>query len=279
MTVWRTIRRDRALRCGLRQVSFLLVAVLLSAPVCLLAQAQTLAQTQQSVAVARPGPLALTEGELPEGFVGLPFNTSVVARGGSGAYSILTSGELPAGISLVRGGGTVSLNGIPTTPGEFQLRVGVTDVQQGGSADRIYTFHIDPQPQATNPKFVIVDHSEIFHFTDTASVFYPAKISDNEIFHLLDTPSVFMPLVINDIEAFKFKDTVSVFGPDKPMDADIFHFTDTVSILLSAMPRSAEVFHLTDTVRVRHQWSSLQPGFHRCRQHGRRDTDAFRYSS
>jgi hypothetical protein len=250
MTVWRTMRRDRALRCGLRQVSFLLVAVLLSAPVCLLAQAQTLAQTQQSVAVARHGPLALTEGELPTGFVGLPFNTSVVAAGGSGDYSILTSGELPAGISLVRGGGTISLNGIPTTSGEFRLRVGVTDVRQGGSANRVYSFHIDPQPQATNPNFVIINQAETFHFSDTASVFYPARISDNEIFQLLDTPSVFMPLVINDVEAFKFKDTVGVFGPDKPMDADVFHFTDTVSIILSTMPRSAEVFHFTDTVSV-----------------------------
>jgi hypothetical protein len=194
--------------------------------------------------------LQLTDVEMPEGFVGLPFHSSVMASGGSGLYNILVSGELPPGVDLARGGGVVAMGGVPAVEGTYAFTVSVADVGLGGTVSHTYSLHIGPRLLRPDLQTATVTDAEGFKFSDTDSVFFPAKIVDTEAFHFSDADSVFMPVAISDLEGFKFKDTESIFGPDKPSDAEAFHFGDTVVVLTSAMISDPETLHFTDTDTV-----------------------------
>jgi hypothetical protein len=232
---------------GQHPASLLLAAFLL--PVCM-GGACVGANAQGILPELRTQPLTLPDFTLPNGYVGLPFNTSITAVGGSGFYSILASGQLPSGITLVRGGGVLALTGIPSTSGDFDFQVAVTDVQTGNTINHAYSLHIGPQLARPDIANAVVTDTETFHFADADSVFFPAKIADTESFHLADTDSVFMPAVVNHPETFHFTDTPSIFGPDKPIDSEGFHFGDTVVVLTSAMSSDPEGFHFTDTASV-----------------------------
>jgi hypothetical protein len=195
----------------------------------------------------RSSPLKLPESDFADGYVGLPFAGSVLATGGSGLYSVLVAGDLPPGMALARGGGVVALNGVPTQAGLYEIRVGVTDLQQGGTVAHTYTVRIQPQLLDPRSTMVSVSDTEGFKFTDTDSVFFPTKIADNEGFKFNDADSVFMPAKIADPEGFTFKDTVSIFGPDKPSDAESFKFGDVAVVMTSSMIGDSEGFKFGDS--------------------------------
>ena len=194
----------------------------------------------------RSSPLTLPEADFPDGYVGLPFGGSVLATGGSGLYSIVVGGSLPPGMYLERGGGVVTLNGVPTQPGTYEIRVGVTDVEQGGTVAHTYSVRIQPQLLDPRATMVNVSDPEGFKFNDADSVFFPAKITDAEGFKFNDADSVFMPANIVDPEGFTFTDTVSIFGPDKPADPESFHFGDVAVVMTSAMIGDPEGFKFGD---------------------------------
>lgn len=243
MTVRSTIRRIRL------HPAVWLLAGLLCAPA--LSSAQVPLQVSANAAQQRQ-PLGLTNENLPDGIVGMPFRTSVGATGGSGVYSILVTGDLPAGVRLYRGPATIAVSGTPTTEGTYSFRVAVTDLQ-GGTIARDYSFTV--QPQTFRPAFqqsstVTITDAEAFHFTDVASVFFPAKIGVAEGFHFTDAESVFMPAVVKDAETFHLTDTPSVFFPDRQATAEAFHFGDSVVVMTSAMAGASETFHFGDVVAV-----------------------------
>ncbi len=128
----------------------------------------------------------------------------------------------------------------------MRFRVGVTDLQQGGTVAHTYSLVIHPQLVNPEAQMANISDPEGFKFTDTDSVFFPAKIADAEGFKFNDAESVFMPAMIADPEGFKFTDTVSVFGPDKPADPETFHFGDTAVVLTSAMISDPEGFTMGD---------------------------------
>ncbi len=95
-------------------------------------------------------PVALTPGAgaLAGGTIGAPYAQTLTPSGGVGPYTLsLTSGALPAGLSLV--GNTLS--GTPTTAGSAAFSITATDTTPGGpvSVTRAYTLAIAGAPSVT----------------------------------------------------------------------------------------------------------------------------------
>ena len=237
-----TIRRGPRPR-GLPPASLLLAACLPCVGTAVRAQKLP---SPEALAALRSSPLALTQDNFPDGYVGLPFGGSVLATGGSGLYSVLVGGDVPPGTALATGGGVVALSGVPTQAGTYEIRVGVSDLQKGGTVAHTYSLVVHPQLVNPEAQMANISDPEGFKFTDSDSVFFPANIADNEGFKFNDADSVFMPAMIADPEGFKFTDIVSVFGPDKPADPETFHFGDTAVVLTSAMISDAEGFKFGD---------------------------------
>ena len=79
-------------------------------------------------------PLAIVTARLPAGEVGIAYEATLQAIGGSPPYTwAITGGALPDGLSLQQGSGVIS--GTPTKAGTFNFTVGVTD-DEGSTATR-----------------------------------------------------------------------------------------------------------------------------------------------
>lgn len=79
-----------------------------------------------TISPAGPAPLSITTTSLPNGQTGTAYSTTLAATGGTTAYSwSVTTGALPAGLSLAASTGTVS--GTPSQSGTFSFTVQVTD--------------------------------------------------------------------------------------------------------------------------------------------------------
>lgn len=82
-----------------------------------------------TVLVIVRGPLAVTTASLPTGRVDLAYSVTLEAAGGDGSYTWdVTSGSLPAGLSLNASTGEIS--GTPTAPGSSSFTVQVTSGDQ-----------------------------------------------------------------------------------------------------------------------------------------------------
>jgi hypothetical protein len=79
-----------------------------------------------SIGIGAAGaPLTITSASLPNGIVGTAYSSTLTASGGTNPYSwTVTSGTLPAGLSLIRGG---TISGTPTGAGQSNFTVQVTD--------------------------------------------------------------------------------------------------------------------------------------------------------
>lgn len=93
-----------------------------------------------SVSVTSSGPptapLTISTASVAYGTRGQPYSQQLNASGGSAPYSwIVTSGALPAGLSLNRNTGLIG--GTPAASGTFNFTVTVTD-QNGFSASKSY---------------------------------------------------------------------------------------------------------------------------------------------
>lgn len=82
---------------------------------------------------------SITTASLPNGTVGVPYNQTISATGGTTPYSFsITAGALPAGLSLSSGG---ILSGTPTAGGSFPFTVRLTDANSS-TATHIYTMAV-----------------------------------------------------------------------------------------------------------------------------------------
>jgi hypothetical protein len=86
--------------------------------------------------------------------VGMPYNQSISASGGSGMLSVsptLESGSLPAGLSWTTSGGTLSIGGTPTAAGSAVFQVTATDSAGDPALTQTYTLTVDPVPPPPAP--------------------------------------------------------------------------------------------------------------------------------
>lgn len=100
----------------------------------------TQASSTRNFSVVIAQGLAITSlNTLPNGTLGLPYNATLAAAGGSPSYSwILESGSLPPGVQLSPGG---SLTGTPFMGGSFTFTIRVTDTANA-SATQVFTISI-----------------------------------------------------------------------------------------------------------------------------------------
>lgn len=95
------------------------------------------------------GKLVITTTSLPNGILGVAYNQTLAASGGSGTYTwTIISGSPPTGTSLGSSNGTLS--GTPTSSGTFQFTVQVTDTASN-TATQAYTVTVASAPVITTP--------------------------------------------------------------------------------------------------------------------------------
>src|SRR5579862_157565 len=93
--------------------------------------------------------LVLSPTTLPNGFQGTAYNQTVTASGGIGTYTYsLTSGSLPAGLSLNTSTGAIT--GTPTGSGGSTFTVGAID-SNSDTGSRSYTVYIGTNSLTLNP--------------------------------------------------------------------------------------------------------------------------------
>jgi autotransporter-associated beta strand protein len=95
-----------------------------------------------TVVVNPAGTVTVNPPTLPNGTVGVPYNQTVTASGGTGPYTYaVSSGLLPQG--LVLNPMTGAITGTPTTPGAAMFILTATD-SVGASGFRTYSIGVDP---------------------------------------------------------------------------------------------------------------------------------------
>jgi hypothetical protein len=115
----------QSLRCRFAILVALCTIVTASAYCQLINNQSGGAEIPVSISVSQ-GPLFITTTQLPAGTVDTPYQATVVARGGVPPYAwSITSGTLPAGLTLNSGSGVIS--GTPTMAGTSSFTVQVTD--------------------------------------------------------------------------------------------------------------------------------------------------------
>ena len=87
---------------------------------------QTATKSFSITVAAAVTPVQITTSSVPSGQVGTAYTTTLAASGGTTPYSwSISSGTLPAGLTLAAASGTIS--GTPTTAGSFSFTAKVTD--------------------------------------------------------------------------------------------------------------------------------------------------------
>lgn len=89
-------------------------------------------------------PLAIATASLPDGTAGAPYDTTVVAQGGTPPYAwAVSGGALPAGLTLDATSGRLS--GTPAQAGAFDVTLAVNDAASGHATAR-FAIAIAPEP-------------------------------------------------------------------------------------------------------------------------------------
>ncbi len=120
-----------------------------------------------TVTVASPT-VAVAPGSLPSGTFGANYSETITASGGTSAYSFaITSGALPAGLTLAPGG---LLSGTPTASGTFNFTVTATDSSTGTgpyTGVQAYTLTIAAPTIALSPASPLTSGFEGVAYSDT----------------------------------------------------------------------------------------------------------------
>jgi cyclophilin family peptidyl-prolyl cis-trans isomerase len=94
-----------------------------------------------SFSINQPITLTPTTTALPSSYINESYNQTITASGGTGTITFaVTSGSLPAGVTLTSGG---VLSGTPTASGSFDFTVTATDAAEATAA-QAYTLTINP---------------------------------------------------------------------------------------------------------------------------------------
>jgi len=95
----------------------------------LFAFAQQQRVKKQHKITVSPPTLIITTEALPNAMVGVPYSAQILAAMGTPPYTwtLDTGSVLPAGLSLATVSSTGKITGIPTTPGDFNFTIVVTD--------------------------------------------------------------------------------------------------------------------------------------------------------
>ena len=100
-----------------------------------------------SISVSAPS-ITLSPGSLSNGIVGVTYNSSFSASGGTAPYSYsITSGSMPAGLSLSTSG---TLSGTPTTGGAYNFSIGVQD-RYGATGSQAYSLTVSAPSITLSP--------------------------------------------------------------------------------------------------------------------------------
>lgn len=91
-----------------------------------------------------PGTVTISPTTIPNGMVGLSYSTTITASGGLSPYTFsVSSGTLPAGLTLA--GSTGIISGTPTTAGPDTFTVQVADAETPAvTASQSYTITVVP---------------------------------------------------------------------------------------------------------------------------------------
>ena len=125
----------------------------------------------QGFTISVSGVLAVANSPLPAGELGVPYQTTLAASGGSGQYSnwSVSAGSLPAGLTLNPGTGTIS--GTPTNAagGQFSFNVTVRDSAGVTSAAQAFSIVIAPPVVVNAVSLPVGEVNAAYHATLAAS--------------------------------------------------------------------------------------------------------------
>jgi hypothetical protein len=95
--------------------------------------------------------LSPSGGSLTAGAVGVPYNQTFTASGGTGNKTLsITSGSLPAGLTVTPGTNQLTISGKPTDSGNFSFTVTATD-SLGAQTAQSYTLRINQHDITLSP--------------------------------------------------------------------------------------------------------------------------------
>ena len=124
------------------------------------------------ITIVNPAP-TITTSSLPDGEVGIPYNQTLTASGGTTPYSwSIPAGLLPPGLALDPATGIIS--GTPTTAATSNFTVQVTD-NAGSAATRPLSITINPAPTDNQPPILnaignkVVNEGQFLTFTISAT--------------------------------------------------------------------------------------------------------------
>ncbi|MGK5058970.1 autotransporter domain-containing protein [Janthinobacterium sp. LB2P49] len=100
------------------------------------------------ITVSAPAPvLVLAPASLGSFAIGVPYNTTITATGGTAPYTFSRTGSLPTGITFNTATGV--LRGTPTVTGPFNATIHATDAK-GVRGSRTYSFEVGAQAPVAN---------------------------------------------------------------------------------------------------------------------------------
>ena len=156
-------------------------------------------------------PLGFSQKSFPDAMIGVPYESSVQAIGGSGLYDLSATGDMPPGLSMETGASTLAFGGVPTTTGTYAFQVIIRDAD---GTSFTHDFSIQVYPRVLGAKALQTSpapsDSEGITLTDVDAVFLPAKVLDNESIKLTDAVAGLDAAEIPDNESIALTDTITV---------------------------------------------------------------------
>ena len=192
-------------------------------------------------------PLGFAQKSFPDAMVGMLYNASIEATGGSGAYALGVDGNLPPGMEAVAGAGTLNLRGLPTEAGDYKFEAFIRDLN-GTSYKQEFEIRVAAQmPGALATRGPVVVDTEAFHFADADSVFFPIVLKVAESFNFADLPAETKAVQVAVVEGFHFADQPSTTESVFVLDNESLHIADNVSSAESVFIVDTEAVHISDS--------------------------------
>ena len=112
--------------------------------------------------------------DFPDAVIGHPYTQTFRAFGGQGGYTFTPAGAAIPGMVWIKSGDGMVLSGVPIAPGDYPVRLIVTDAQ-GQRVIQDANLHVSPHP--TDKMAVPVSVTEAVKITDAPSASTPLTIT------------------------------------------------------------------------------------------------------